>query len=62
MIASSIVPTYGGVGGGVKITINGTGFSKQTQVLVDGIDCPIFYQTYNSLVCTTPQNVIIRLK
>ncbi len=45
--------------GGVKITITGNGFSKQTQVLVDNIICPIFYLSYNSIICITPSNVII---
>lgn len=80
LTATSISPTYGGVGGqfcwklhfinllviynwigGVKITITGNGFSKKTQVLVDNIDCPIFYQSYQSIICITPPNVIKNL-
>ena len=61
LVTTSITPTYGGVGGGVKITITGNGFSQQTQVLVDNITCPIFYLTYNSVICITPPNVIYKL-
>ena len=56
--ATTINPTVSGTGGGLPLTINGEGFSSQSTVKIDNIDCPVTSYTYNQLTCVIPSNVI----
>ena len=59
---SSFSPNYGGTGGGLILTINGSGYSKQTKVLIDNIVCPITSFIYTSINCQIPSNVCVFCK
>ncbi len=55
---SSFTPNYSGVGGGVRVSIYGTGFSANSKILVDGNECPVLSFNYTYLSCVIPSNVI----
>lgn len=58
LVVSSFEPKLGFNSGGNIISINGTGFSKQTNVLIDQNDCKIINASYSLLKCIVPFNVI----
>lgn len=59
MNASSFAPKMSGTGGGLQLNISGSGFSLNTFVQIDGIDCPISLLNYSFIACIIPANVII---
>ena len=58
LVASSISPSTSGTGGGVFLEVTGTGFSKNSQVLVDSINWPVTAYNYTLIRCIVPANVI----
>ena len=54
---SSFTPNYSGVGGGVRISVYGTGFSANSKILVDDIECPVLSFNHTYLICVIPSNV-----
>ena len=52
--ASSMNPVRSSTGGGVLLTINGTGFSVNTEVSVDGNHCRKVSSTYRMIECIVP--------
>ena len=59
LVVSSISPSQSGTGGGVLMSIEGQGFSQETQVYIDGRVCPLVVgsSNYSLLKCLTPSNV-----
>ncbi|KAK3107254.1 hypothetical protein FSP39_010348 [Pinctada imbricata] len=51
---SSVTPSSGGLGGGTKITVAGSGFATTATVSVGTGSCVIESQTYSQIVCVTP--------
>ncbi|CAF0756351.1 unnamed protein product [Brachionus calyciflorus] len=56
LIASDFNPKLSGVGGGAIITINGSGFTKQTSVKIDSILCTYVSHSYTAISCIVPSN------
>ncbi len=57
LVASSITPITGTTGGGNLLYINGTGFSMNSTVTVDGNECKLVKTTYSLITCIVPSNV-----
>ena len=56
---TSVSPSRGGTGGGVVLTITGTGFSttqSQNKVTIDGTMCMVISATTTEIKCTTGQH------
>ena len=63
---TGVSPPRGGTGGGVRLTITGSGFSStqsQNKVTIDGTMCTVISATTTEIQCTTgPHNGTIRTK
>ena len=55
--ATEFTPALGSTGGANILTINGSGFSQNTSVIIDNNKCKILRTDYNSIQCIVPQNV-----
>lgn len=54
LTAEAISPASGSTGGGNLLQINGTGFSDQSTVTVDGNTCKVKSISYFTITCTVP--------
>ncbi|RMZ95337.1 fibrocystin-L-like isoform X1 [Brachionus plicatilis] len=54
--AYSVSPSTSGTGGGVIVNITGKGFSTNTKVSIDGINCAILAKSYQIISCIVPSN------
>ena len=58
LIASSVSPLSGSTGGGNILSVNGTGFSTNSQVTVDGLNCQVVSSSYHLITCIVPSSAI----
>lgn len=54
LTAEAISPLSGSTGGGNLLRVNGTGFSNQSTVTVDGNNCKVKSVSYFTITCSVP--------